>query len=517
MAQVAELPPAAAAADVGLTPSPVLRADSLVGGMAIMLMLAVVQRGIGLFRNIMVCRLLEPDELGSWNLAYNFLRLAAPLVVWGIPGSFKRYLEYYRQRGQLRAFVRRSSLVTLTLSVIGLMIVLIARRPLAWLVFGSPQAAGLLCVCAWSLVVVIAFNFCVELLTSLRQVRLVSWLQLANSVIFTVSALLLLAAGGWRTEGVVLGYGVACGLTGLLAAALITWMIWGSSADDSSDGLSSFWVKLIPFAAWFWLSDLLTNLFAAVDRYMIVHFAQASGRDGLSLVGQYHSSRILGEVLIALTCMLGGVLLSYLSCDWEAGRRREVLRKLDLSMQLSSLALTAGAAVALLLAPVLFRSVWVNKYVEGLSVMPLTMVGCIWFGLLVLANNYLWCRERAGLASLAVGLGLVVNALLNYCWLPWWGLWGAVAATATANLATLTIVLLASHSLGMRYSRGTWVVIGLPLSLCLGGWVALGLVGLLVGLGFARGWPLTVAERDRVVRSLSTRLARLTRRGSVLG
>lgn len=219
--------------------------------------------------------------------------------------------------------------------------------------------------------------------------------------------------------------------------------------------------------------------------------------------------------MVALVCMLSGVLLPYLSCDWEAGRRDVARHKLDLALQWSSLALTAAGGVALLAAPWLFRSVLSNKYVDGLSVMPLTLVACTWFGLLTMANNYVWCCEKAWLVSLAVGLGLGINAGLNYCWLPLWGLEGAVAASALANLVTLAVVLCASHALGMRYRQGLGAAIGLPLSLCLGAWPALASVLLCLCWGLHRGWLLAPAERDLLVRSLSGWIERLLRRPSL--
>ena len=51
-------------------------------------------------------------------MAYSFLLLAAPVVVLGLPGSFGRYLERFRQRGQLRTFLRRATIWTATLVVI---------------------------------------------------------------------------------------------------------------------------------------------------------------------------------------------------------------------------------------------------------------------------------------------------------------------------------------------------------------------------------------------------------------
>src|SRR6188508_2816573 len=95
-----------------------IRPDTLAASVTILLVANVVQRSIGFGRGILFCRWLTPDELGTWDMAYSFLLLAAPVIVLGLPGCFGRYLERYRQRGQLRTFLRRAVTWTATLTVI---------------------------------------------------------------------------------------------------------------------------------------------------------------------------------------------------------------------------------------------------------------------------------------------------------------------------------------------------------------------------------------------------------------
>jgi O-antigen/teichoic acid export membrane protein len=75
-----------------------LRPDTLAASVVILLAANIVQRSVGFGRGILFCRWLTPDELGTWEMAYSFLLLAAPVVVLGLPGSFGRYLERFRQR-----------------------------------------------------------------------------------------------------------------------------------------------------------------------------------------------------------------------------------------------------------------------------------------------------------------------------------------------------------------------------------------------------------------------------------
>ena len=87
----------------GDVPSPGswLRGETFAQGFILMIALTGGQRLIGFVRGVLFCRWLPAEELGAWDLAFGFLLLAAPLAVLGIPGAFGRYVEHYRQRGQL--------------------------------------------------------------------------------------------------------------------------------------------------------------------------------------------------------------------------------------------------------------------------------------------------------------------------------------------------------------------------------------------------------------------------------
>src|SRR4029078_4578573 len=105
-------------ADLSTNSSSRLRPDTLAASVTILLVANIIQRSIGFGRGILFCRWLAPEELGTWDMGYRFLLLAAPVVVLGLPGSFGRYLERYRQRGQLRTFLRRATIWTVTFGVI---------------------------------------------------------------------------------------------------------------------------------------------------------------------------------------------------------------------------------------------------------------------------------------------------------------------------------------------------------------------------------------------------------------
>jgi polysaccharide transporter, PST family len=487
--------------------------DSLAAGLVFMLTLTVVQRLIGFARSILFCGLLRDDQLGRWSLAFSFLVLAAPLVVMGLPGSFGRYVEHYRCRGQLGTFLKRTILVSLGLTVLAVAAIWGWSSFWAWLFLGDAAMGATMRLLAWALVAVIVSNFVTELLTAMRKVRAVSTMQLVGSVLFALLAVLLLSCTELREQAVIIAFGVSSLVAVLTVIRPLRDIGAEAGAIHTPLTRRDLWQKLLPFAAWLWLANLLANLFDAADRFMIVHLAQDGLVSAESLVGQYHCSRIVPQLLVAISSMVAAVVLPYLIHEWEAGRRLMATRRQSLTLKLGGLALTAGGGLILLAAPLLFSWILRGKYDQGLSVLPWTLTYCIWLSLIMLAQNYLFCVERARLGTIAFFAGLMVNLALNLLLLPWLGLVGAIMATAAGNATALMLMLYFCRAHGLVVDRHVILCCSLPALLVLGPWPALAALVALVLPTANRRWLLTVEERHDLAAVAGQLWARLPRRG----
>jgi len=127
--------------------------------------------------------------------------------------------------------------------------------------------------------------------------------------------------------------------------------------------------------------------------------------------------------------------------------------------------LAAGVAV-LWIAPLLFKIAFAGRYGEGLAVLPWTLAYCVWYGLLQVAQNYLWCAEKTKLGTLPLGIGLVANILLNIVLIPPWGLLGAVMATAASTALSLAVLYWLNHRAGMQLEPGMIWLSFTPIALC---------------------------------------------------
>jgi PST family polysaccharide transporter len=472
------------------------RADSLVHSVVLWLVLLAVQRAVGFLRSILFCRWLDAGELGLWDMTFGFLMFAGPLAMLALPGTFGRYAEYYRLRGQLRPFLIRTAAACVLLTLAAAALIVFYRGEFSRLIFGSPRQTELVVLTAAVLIAVAAYNYFLSLLTALRKARLAATMEFLNGVLFAVLGIGLLLT--WRRDclSAAVAYGGSC----LLSVVVVSWGVkaaWHTSpAVVEPLPRRAMWAKLIPFAAWILFISMLTNLFGLADRYMIIHFAPGPVEERLALVGQYYSSRVAPLLMVSVASMMATVLLPHLCHDWESGRRDLVERRLNLFLKLLTFGLMAASAAVLLIAPWLFGVAFQGKFAAGMAVLPWTLAYCVCFGTAAVAQQYLWCAERAKLIGLALGSGLAMNIALNLALLPRYGLLGAVLSASAANVIALVLTLVFARLAGFHVHRGIWIMLGLVPAICLGPWAIVGVL-LAITLVAIRSEQILTREEKR--------------------
>jgi O-antigen/teichoic acid export membrane protein len=421
---------------------------------------------------VLFCRWLDPGELGQWDITFGFLMLAGPLSVMTLSSSLGRYVQFFTERRQLRVLLKRTALACGILGICSVGLMVLFPGGFSRMIYGEAGLTQRVWLVAGVLATVIVFNYFVDLCTALRNVRLIAGLQLFNSIVFAVLGVGLLL--GWRCSAasVILAYGGACLLSSTLGVGWLLRSWHALPRDDAPPTHFQLWSKLLPFTASVWATSLLANLFDITDRYMILHFSPGTAAESLTQVGYYHSSRLVPLLLVSVAQLIAPMITPHLSEDWEQGRRDRVSQRLKLLLKLAGLAMCLGSAVVLAAAPLLFGRILQGKFAGGLAVLPLTLTYCTWFGISSLAQNYLWCAEKARLGSLAFLAGLLLNIGLNLLLLPRLGLQGAALATAAANLLALAMILGMSYLQGFRFDAGLCILLAIPLVFWLGPWVA---------------------------------------------
>ena len=486
-----------------------IRPDSLAASIAMLLGMNMVQRAVGFGRSVLMCRWLPPEQLGHWDLALAFFELVPMVAVLSIPSCFARYLESYRQRDQLRMFLRRTLLAVAALTIVSLGVAWAAQAQFAQAMFGSAAELGLARLAIAVLPALVLFNTLQLLFNAMRMFRVLFSMQFVQSMLFALLAIGLVSQWQPHAGSVVIAYAAASLLCSLVPLYWLTRMWISLPGDRGGPAFVPFWGKMMTFVLAVCASNVLTSVITASDRYMILHFSAVPGDQAAAMVGQFHSARLVPVVIIQLTVLMGTMFVPYLTADWEAGRSDRVATRINTFVKLIGLGTMALSAVVLLGAPLLFGHVLGGKFPEGQAILPWTLLCAVWFSMYSTTKAYFWCDERVRLVNLGLVLALLVDVAANFLLLPRWGLHGAALASSLANLTLLLSAYGLTAWRGMRIERGTWLVTAAPLSLYLGvTGVCLTLVGLAIAC-VSTDWIFDRQERRQIAAFAQGRLERL--------
>ena len=482
--------------------------DSFALGVAVMLAFNVVQRLIGLGRNFGFCQFLTDDELGHWALANSFFIIGVPLAVLGLPGSFGKFVEHFRSRGCLGDYVFRILIV----SGIGIGLLAIALfsfpNQFAWTIYGEIAPMRVIAWTALTLLAVTIFNVVYELVIALRLSRVGSSMQFIQSAGFAVIGMGGIAyTRSW--EILLPSYALACLLGAIPGIASV---FLGRESDMKRTKTlthSSMWIRIVPFAAALWLTNLLTNAFELVDRYMLLHYCEGGEGVGQSLVGQFYCGRIIPNLLLSLAMTLGGILLPYLSADWEAKRFDSIQRRMRQVLTIVCVLFASLSVASLLGAPVLFDWILQGRYSEAESIFGIALAQCTWSSLAMIASAYLLCAEKGKQVSLVLAFGLLINLGLNAPLIQQYGLYGSILATWIANGVVLSLTFWRVSREGCRIHWGTYFICLTPSLLLFGPIAAAVGLSTLFFIASRTEWLLTCQDRKEIDQLVLPQLSKL--------
>jgi O-antigen/teichoic acid export membrane protein len=473
-----------------------------------MLLVNVVQRFFGLLRGIGFANFLSDVELGHWALINSFFVIAVPIAVLGLPGSFGKFAEYFRVRSQFAGYFRLVSSVTLAGVALTCILILLLPEAFSRLIFRESVSYQIVVWCVLVLTSVVAFSFLSELAASFREVRTISQMQFAQSVTFTLVGLTLVAI--YRQWWVLLPSFLIAQCVGILPG------LWRMRAEhvgefqkESTVPGSHIMRRVAPYAITLWAVNLFSNLFEVGDRYMLLHLMSGDSEAvGQAAVGQYHCARILPNLLTSVAIMLGGVLLPYLSADWEQEQRQRIAAKIRQMAQGVCIGFLMLAVAAMLASPLLFQFVFTGRYQLAQQVLPIALLQATWGGLFLVSEPFMLCAERGKELAALLLLSLVTNLGLNACLIPWFGLHGGMATTAASNLLALSLLYWRMARCGCWLGTGTVVLSLAPLAIVFGPTVS---SAILVGIVFIAGrtnWLLSAVDKAQMDAALLPKLHR---------
>ena len=470
--------------------------DDLAFGVTFAITLTIVQRGVGFLRGLLFCGLLSEKELGQWSMADSFLMLLAPLAVLGLPGSFSRFVEHYRQNGQLFTYLKRITWVSGLLTIGFCIYMMLFPEVFSRQIFGSENYIAIVRAMSVALIFVTANNFMSTLMESMRQLRRATLMRFITGIGFAVfgTGLILISESG--IIATTIGFGIAC-LVGMYPG-LAFLVKHRSKMDDTGKFLThkSMWIRIVPFAIWLWASNFVTNMFEVADRYMLVHWSVFEIETVHEFLGQYHSGRVLPKLFIGVSAIISGMMIPYLSGHWEKKEFSQAKKLLNRGTKLSAIGFSIAGIVMVALAPILFDLVFKGKFEDGLAILPATTLYCIWFSLIGIVTTYLLVIEKGHLMFAVIGVGLLLNMILNMLLIPEIALWGAVTATTISMFLTTLMAIGVNRLHGLDLDFSVVLCILFPTVLLAPVYVAIPVSLIFLALTFTTGVIFDAEERE---------------------
>lgn len=482
--------------------------DAFAAGVVAMLVINIAQRVVGLARNLGFSMFLPEDQLGMWSLANSFFVIAPPFIVLGLPGSFGKFVEHYRQNGDLRGYLRQVAMVCGVALLAAAVVLLINYDSASIALYGQVQPFSVIAWTVITLVVLTLHNFLYDIVLSLRQVRLVSLMQFVNSLAFCVFGV----AGiyYYQTWAVLLpcfaiSYLLAM-IPGVYGLGLLRHEF--EQCNQKSDSLG-IWKRIVPFAVALWATNLLSNAFELSDRFMLLHFSGGDPQLGQAHVGQFYTGRIIPNLLLSIAMMFSGIFLPYLSADWERKQFDRIARSMNNMLTVMCIAFTGLSVGALAASPILFDLFLAGRFGPAQDILPLGMMQATWSGITMIASAYLFCAEKGRQNAMLLAIALALNICLNWPLIQWLGLYGAALATTSANAFLFLLICWRLSREGCPIALRTILLCTLPLSLLAGVYVAAVLFLVLAVLCGRSDWILKQADREVIDAWIVPKLQRL--------
>ncbi len=417
-----------------------LRLGTVVYGSAVLF-----ERLLGLLLLPVLARALDRHDYGAWSQTAVAAAMLMPLVGFALSTAVVRsFSGACGARDRRRAFALMAGVVA-GLFVFASMAVLLARDPLALLIYGERAARSLLPAMLALLAAEVGVDFALAWLRTLGRIGVVAGVIAARSVLRAGTVLMLVWSGPPHLAQW-LGVYCAAQVVLMVAVFVLAVLLLRREAGPAAPVAVPRLAELLRFCAPLVVMALFAQLNAYVDRFLLV---PVLGLDGLAM---YSAAVSLAGVPGAVYGVLGFTLFPALARHWHEDRRDAAAALTNRALEVFVfLALPIALALALA-GPTLLPLVAAAEYRAAPPVFALLGVGVLAFGLyqITLYALLLDGRSRQVLA-LTVGAALL-NAVLNLWLAPRLGASGAAAAAALSNAALAAVAVhLAGATMPWRF------------------------------------------------------------------
>jgi len=385
---------------------------------------AVINRVLGIIVACIYPMLLSKDEYGRLDVVFSVTGLLGVVFYLGLDSSLPRFYFEEPGAGERKKLVSTIFYSVVLFSLISVGILLLASKPLALWLYEDPRYVYYFRLMLLGMPLTMASNMALVVLRLQRRVREFNMLMAANlavAAIFGISSILLFKIGA---AGVLVGF--ICGNAATAIAG-----IWSVRTEISAAPFGCEMKKLLDVGFPLAISGTAMWLVGSVNRPILVRHVPADD------IGLYAiASGAIGMFGMLIAAFRNAWQPFAFSIMKQQDHPYIYARALTL---FTALGTTAAAGMALFSPQVLLLiNLYTHKNWSGAapSVGPLA-IGTVFSAMCIVVQTGVFIARRTRVIVIAVGIAALVNAILNFLMIPYWGIMGAAMATALGHLAAL--------------------------------------------------------------------------------
>lgn len=281
-------------------------------------------------------------------------------------------------------------------------------------------------------------------------------ITLGYVVISSAISILLVVYFGWGIIGYFAGTCLGAGIFAVFGCWLIRDYL------DLSRLHKEWWPRLVKFGSPFVFNGLAMYLLSTTDRWFILHYRGQSAL-GIYAVG----AKFVIFISVAVNAFRGAFwpMAMDLMHNKDGTRLFQVVSRLYLGLGVICVVILTA------LSPFLLKFLSGPAYHSAYPIIGILSWYAIFYGFFMIVSVGLFKKEMTAFLSVPIGITVLINIVLNICFVPEFGGIGAALATSLSFFALVFIVLIVSE----RF----WPV-NYPL----------GIFGLQIGVGIAGCWRI---------------------------
>ncbi len=385
-------------------------------------------------RGILLARLLGPSLYGILSIPFSYSNILTNLSNIGFTTAAIKLIPGYRQEGRedLAHLIYRSSIfLTVVLSTLWSILLFLFSRKLALDYAHEPAAVNPIRIYSLMVPFLAVNQFYAIAFLAVQRGKLRAAITFIYGVLNVLFPIVM----------VLFRHDVVLVIGGFLAAEVIGAVLFASifharalrPVRTDRLPLSRGIMEVFGFGFLFFIANMGWNMINSVDRIMIQHFLPAEQ------LGFYAQAVLVVSVLGIVASTSGTALVPSLSAARHAGDGATFKRQINNTARLIFMALIPASAMIFLLSGDLFELI-LSRYISAVGAIKIL----VFIGFVDILCRTGWAAlvayGKGGMASGAYIFALFLNIILNYFFIPRFGIKGAAAATLSSFLILAAVL-----------------------------------------------------------------------------